>query len=276
MGRPKSSVVGLLMTTVTLCLPAVARSGSIYVEGYNSDLGILNPTTGAITEIGPTLSGSTPVKLGGLGIAANGQLYGLGTDQNFYEVNANTGALTFIASTSIGISEGFSMGNSSNGTLYAEGNGVVYTVNPSTGSLTTLGNLGFDTGADINGDANGNLYIIQNNNESLYSVSLTTGAATRIGPGNYGTIFGMAYTNGTMYAMQFNGTGIYSLNLATGADTLVSNYDPSIIGSIYTAAAQISSVPEPSGFILLGVAALIVIGMRASTASGIRRLREVS
>lgn len=146
MRRLRIWFLGLLATTATLGVPAVGRAGQIYVEGYNSELGILDPTTGAITAIGSTLSGSTLVKLGGLGFAANGQLYGLGRDRNFYEVNVKTGALTFIASTSIGTSEGYSMGNSSTGVLYAERNGTVYTVNPSTGALKTLGNLGFNSG----------------------------------------------------------------------------------------------------------------------------------
>jgi hypothetical protein len=38
--------------------------------------GLLDPTTGAIMAIGPTLRGPTLVKLVGLGFAANGQLYG--------------------------------------------------------------------------------------------------------------------------------------------------------------------------------------------------------
>ena len=134
--------------------------------------------------------------------------------------------------------------------------------------LTTLGSLGFNTGADINGDASGHLYIIDNSNQSLYSVSPTTGASTLVGSGNYGTIAGVAFTDGTMYAMQFStGNGIYALNLSTGAATLVSSYTPSIIGSIDTAAAAISSVPEPSGFMLLGTVALILIGMRLHGAS---------
>lgn len=259
MGRLKTLIMGLLVTATAFGVPAVARAGSIYVEGYNSALGTLNPTTGVITEIG-----STSVKLGGLAFGANGKLYGLGLDENLYLVNTATAALTLIGPCPVDLTPGGggSLGNASDGTLYAVGTGVVSTVNPNTGALTTLGNLGFTTGADINGDANGNLYIIRNTTESLYSVSPTTGAGTLIGPGTYDTVFGMAFSDGTMYAMQFQGTGIYALNLATGSGTLVSNYDPSIIGSIYTAAAQVQSVPEPSGFVLLGTAGIALISLR--------------
>jgi hypothetical protein len=149
------------------------------------------------------------------------------------------------------------MGTTSDHTLYADGNGVVYTINPTTVASTVVGNLGFTTTADINGDASGHLYIINNSNESLYSVSRTTGAGSLIGPGTYGDIDGMAFTNGTMYAMERFGTGIYALDLSNGSSTLVSNYNSSIIGNVYTAGSPFA-VPEPSSLALLGIGAISV------------------
>jgi len=271
MRQMTSLIAGLLLTVLTIGNPSVATAGQIYVEGYNSELAILDPTTGAITEIGATLNGSTLVKLGGMAFSASGTLYGLGLDNNLYTVNTATAALTLIGPAPVSFANGGSMGNTSNGAIYAVGDGVVYTYNPNTGAFTNIGNLGFNTGADINGDGSGNLYIIQNANESLYRVNPLTGQGTLIGPGNYGGVFGMAFSNGAMYAMQFEGTGIYALDLATGSDTLVSNYNPSIIGSIYTAAAQISSVPEPSAITMSVIAGLTLAGYY-----GCRRLKATT
>ena len=109
------------------------------------------------------------------------KLDGLGADDNFYSVNTTTGALTLIGHTGITFGGGWSIGNTSDGTIYADGAGVVYTINPTTGGPTTVGDLPFTTSADINGDDSGKLYIINNSNHGLYSVSRTTGVGTLIG-----------------------------------------------------------------------------------------------
>jgi hypothetical protein len=54
-----------------------------------------------------------------------------------------------------------------------------------------------------------------------------------------------------MFAMQYSGTGIYSLNLTNGQSTLVTNYDSSIIGTIYTACCNFQSAPAPALSILV-------------------------
>ena len=261
--------IALFGIVLALGLPAGARAGLIYVAGTNDVLGTLDPTTGTITAIGPTNVGSTPVLLGGLAFGLDGKLYGLGGDNNFYSVNTTTGALTLIGFTGI-LAGGWSMGNTSDGTVYADANGVVYTINPTTGAPTTVGHLPFNTGADINGDDRGNLYIINNSDHGLYSASRATGVGTLIGgtSNTYGNIFGMAFANGTMYAMQQGGTGLYAVNLTTGNATFVTNFSTSIIGDISTAAAPlVSSVPEPSSLALFGTGLLALVGM------GFTRLR---
>ena len=55
-----------------------------------SGRGLLDSTTGAIAAIGPTLCGSTLVRLDGPGLAVNGQLSGLGPGENLYPVNPAT------------------------------------------------------------------------------------------------------------------------------------------------------------------------------------------
>ncbi len=250
-----AGLIGLLSVAVALGSPARVRAGSLYVEGTNSVLATLDPTTSTVTEIG-----TTSERLGGLGFGSNGTLYGLGDNGDLYVVNTATAALTLIGATGLNLSVGYSMGTTSDHTLYADGNGVVYTINPTTAAPTLVGNLGFTTTAEINGDASGHLYIINNSNESLYSVSRTTGAGSLIGAGTYGDIDGMAFTNGTMYAMQRFGTGIYALDLSNGSGTLVANYSTSIIGNVYAASGSFQAIPEPSSLALLGIGTLVVSG----------------
>jgi hypothetical protein len=186
--RSIAFTVGLTATVLALTFPLNARAGSFYVVGTTepllnppasgATLGILNAATGQITSIG-----SLSEPLGGLALAPNNTLYGLGFNGDLYTVNATTAALTLVGPTGV-VQGDFSLGITSDGTLYNDSAGVVYTVNPSTGAATKLGPLGFETGAQINGDASGNLYIVNNSNDSLYSVSRTTGAATLIGPGS--------------------------------------------------------------------------------------------
>jgi hypothetical protein len=75
----------------------------------------------------------------------------------------------------------------------------------------------------------------------------------------------MVFSDGTMYAIEVLGTsGIFSLDLTDGASTLISNYNPSVIGSIVAAAdiPSAQSVPEPSSFTLTVIASLALIGCR--------------
>jgi hypothetical protein len=263
--RSIAFAVGLPAMVLALSFSVDARAGSLYVVGTtepevvppgSTTLGILNTATGQITSIGTT---SQP--LGGLALGPNHTLYGLGYNGDLYTVNATTAALTLVGPSGV-VQFDFSLGVTSDGTLYNDSMGVVYTVNPHTGAAAKLGSLGFETGAQIAGDASGNLYIINNSNLSLYRVSRTTGAGTLIGPGTYSTINGMVFSGGTMDAIEVLRTGVYSLNLTNGASTLISNYNQSIIGSILEAANISSAVPEPSSFTLTVIASLALIGCR--------------
>jgi len=236
-----------------------ARGDVVYIASSNDNLATLNPTTGTITPIG-----QTSITLDGIGFSASGQLYGLGSDANIYKVNTSTAALTLVGATNMSFSGGATLGASSNGTLYAvNGVGNIGTVNPNTGAATPLGNIGFTINSNPSGNGGSGLYEIGNGN--LYSINPATGAGTLIGAGSYNTvIYALTYADGTMYAMEANGSspGIYSVNLATGNSTLVSNYNPSVVGDVYAAATlTTASVPEPTSLVLvICVAALCGLG----------------
>jgi hypothetical protein len=89
----KRYAFGIVMFVISWVLgaPTASRAGQIYIEGTSSELGTLDPTTGAITVVGQTSE-----LLGGLGFDANGKLYGLGFNGDLYSVNTSTAALSLI------------------------------------------------------------------------------------------------------------------------------------------------------------------------------------
>jgi hypothetical protein len=247
MGRLTAFKVGLTAMLLVAGAPAGARAGLIYVEGSASALATLDPTTGAMTEIGPT-----SVLLYGLGFDDAGKLYGLGADRNLYGVNTSTAALTLIGSYTGDFNSGASMGSASDGTLYSvNGVGDIWTVNPTSGAATPLGNMGFATNSDPSGDAGSGLYII--GGQDLIKIDRATGAGSPVGTGSYNSvIFGLAYTNNTMYAIEGKGPGIYAVDLASGHSEPVSSYSTSVVGTVEAAAAiNSASVPEPSSLVMV-------------------------
>jgi hypothetical protein len=282
--RPRLSwpalTFGSVLLSVVLAVPESARAGGIfYVEGANSTLAKLDPISGAVTVIGTTKLGNTPVLLDGLAFGPDGTLFAVDNNNiqppNFYRVDAATGALTFIGATSMDFSNGGSMGNASDRTIYAVGTGNLYTINPLTGASTKIGPLGFTTGADINGDAAGNLFIIRNSTHDLYSVSRVNGAGTLIGPTGLNQIFGMAFTGDPMYAMDTNQGvfGVYAMNLSTGQGTLVSHYDHSGIDYINTASPGFAA-PEPASLTVLAIGMAGMAGY--SFLKGLRNYNAIS
>jgi hypothetical protein len=248
--RPNAIRIGV-SAVLLACIANPLHADTIYVEGTNSTLATLDPTTGAVQVIGPT----SGILLGGLGFSSNGTLYGLDVGMNLYSVSTSTGVATLLGPTGLTYGgNGYAMGATSDGTLFLQNSGNLYVFNPTTDHASLLGPLGFSTSADVNGDASNNLYTIKSDGSaSLYSANKTTGQTTLIGAGSAGIVVGMAFANDTMYAMGYGGsTGVFSVSLMDGHDTLVSHYDTSEIGGIYTAATEfsISSVPEPSAFAL--------------------------
>ena len=234
------SIAGRIYTAAADFRNTPAAASRIFIEGSNDILATLDPTTGQIQKIGPT-----SVSLAGLGFGVDGTLFGLSEDDQLYRVDPATADLTVIGPCPVSHSGGFAMGATSDGTLYVQANGVVSIVNPANGALTALGDLGFVTPSDLNGDNEGNLYIIRDATRSLYRVDRATGAATLLGQGSYGSVYGLASCDGTMYAIEYSGTGIYSLDLTNGESTLVARYDQSIVGRIYTAAADFRGSSAP-------------------------------
>ena len=242
---------------------ATAGAASVFIETDQDQFGTLDPTTGAYHQIG-----TTSVLLGGLGYGPGGQLYGIDVAGDLYAVNTANANLTLIGATGLGTaSKGWSMGSTSDGTLYANWDGSSYVVNPTTAAASLLGSLGYITGDGMNGDASGHLYIgLNNGTVGLASFNRTTGLASLVGSPNsdYHALFGMAYSGGTMYGMRNDDADIFAINLQDGTTTLSATYDRSLIGGVY-AAAPLGTVPEaglPTGFVAIIMSGLVLLGRR--------------
>jgi hypothetical protein len=247
--KPCLFFLALLAATCLLMGFARPTTAGIIVEGSSSKLGVLDPSTGTITVIG-----STSVMLYGLGFDNSGSLYGLGADKNLYAVNSATASLSQIGAYTGNFNGGAALGGGPGGTLYStNGIGDLWTVNAASGAATYVGNMGIETNSNPSSDGGSGLFITAGND--LYRINPSNSVTTLVGPGSYGEIFGLAYTSGTMYAIEAGGSGVYALNLGTGQSTLVSNYDNSVIGGVYAAAAI--AIPEPSSFVIVSIAIAI-------------------
>jgi hypothetical protein len=250
----------LLMSVVCVAsLANYANASVIYVEAGTNQFGTIDPTTGAYHYIG-----TTTVQLGGLGFASDGRLYGLAADSMLYIVNTATAELTSVGLANLGPRSSWGMGATSDGTLYANWSNNIYVINPQNAASTLVGPLGVVTGDGMSGDGSGHLYIGKNTAPSgLLSVDRTTGQASSVGGvnTNYDWLFGMAFTDGTMYGLRYDNGQIFALDLSNGNTTLTSTYDVNAAGHVYAAAAQISTVPEPTTLIIWSLLGAAGIGL---------------
>jgi hypothetical protein len=230
----------------------------VYVVANSGQFGQLNLSTGAYTLIGNPPSNV----VGGLGFGPGGQLYGFGLDNNLYKLDSVGNGTLVGPATGLSHGGGWGFGGASDGTLYAQGAGVMYTLDPTTGAPTVLGNEGFDSGSCPVTDASGNLFLDQNGSGELYSINKTTGAGTAIGHmATASTVDAMAWAGGAMYAIDFAGD-IYRVNTSTAAVTLVATSNPGVSGEIVGAASNFQAVPEPVSMLALGAGALALLRRR--------------
>lgn len=143
---------------------------------------------------------------------------------NLYRFDLSTGQTTLIAPQ--GTTDSLeALAFNSAGTLYGLGklDGNLYTVNTSTGVLTAVGNVGFNVGSPVGGltfRPDGTLYATID--DALYTLNTANGHATAVYAPDPTSPLG-------------NPTGVFSIS-----------------GLAFAAA-----VPEPSSFLLCGVAASI-------------------
>ena len=174
-----------------------AATGS---NGMGGNLYMIDPTTAAMTVVGPIInaSGGLPIAMTGLAFnPLNGRLYG---------VTANAG-----------------QGGGNNSVLKS-----LVTINPATGVATVIGSLGSLSASDISFRSDGVLFGYQaggtgGGTRSMLTINLTTGAATAVGTtGLTATVGGgLAFSPaGTLYVSPIGANGtLDTLDTTTGART---------------------------------------------------------
>jgi WD40 repeat protein len=255
---------------------AASRPADAGLVGNDDKSGMLynvNIATGAASD--PRSTGISD--LVGIAYSPGGMLYGLTaflggpTPNALYRINPTTGASSLVGATGLkGVFEGDLGFDPTTGVLYGvqnvtTGGESLFTINTSTGVATTVGNVEKD--GDLSAlafDKNGNLFILDDDNETLLEVNKSNGSIIHsvslsldLGP-----VGGMAFnpSSGQLYVVDgsdgaYAGTNsLYTLNTTTGALTLIGNTDlpAGLAGLTFTAA----SVPEPSGWSLLGMGSL--------------------
>src|SRR5208282_1824549 len=219
-----------------------------YVSMYT-----INPTTGALTSIGPPVStygysaygeSLTVDPFGKFVYATNsGDVYDFGDGANgnlaMYTINATTGALTSIGtipvegsadSVVVDPSGKFVYVASASGTPGSAGSVSMYTINATTGALASTGTIAAGAGpVSVVVDPSGKFAYVANfnsNDVSMYTIDVTTGALTPTGTiaaGLSPTSIAVHPSGKFAYVTNSaaNDVSMYSIDGATGALTLI-------------------------------------------------------
>jgi hypothetical protein len=280
LGIVRTATFALLLAVCANPASADIVYGVTGAGGSASSLYTVDPTTGAVT-----LVGAVGVSLNGIAYdSQNSTLYGIAgsSNSNLVTINTTTGAATVVGSLGNSIAAQGIAYNSATNTLYAyskipastsfpEG---LYTLNTTTGAASIVGSgsmLGFTSSGDgLAVDSSGRVYLAPGGasggsgqpHANLYTINSTTGLASQ-GP----SFSGAPLANSQMKAMSFDSSGnmygldfipggafttdLVSINPTTGAITNIGSTQNGLDGISFAPSA---AVPEPSSFILVGLA----------------------
>ena len=231
---------------------APGPNGSLLTMSFDGNLDSINPSTGAVSVIGPTgfTDCSTPTTAtcgphSQLSFGkAGGTLYATDFANNLYTVNPVTGKATLVGSTGIPAVPS-----------------IPASINPD-GSFNFYDENLFDAGGKLFANFDAASFNFATSDLSiaispaLYQIDPNTGAATKVAATDMGLIT-IINLNGTVYG--FNGltSQVVTLDVLNGNTTVVSGFDPAV-GLIEGAAAV--PTPEPTAIVLtgLGMAGILV------------------
>jgi PEP-CTERM motif len=253
---------------------AAARGGdvSVFVSGSGNEFGTLDVNTGVFTQIGlyPLPYGPGNVdNVYGLGFTGPGQLSAIDQNGVVYAVDSTNANLTLLTSTGIFPSGG---GGDGNGHLYFFNTGGAAvdptpdfdSVNVATGVVTTVASFPAGNDGFVAVGSSGNLFVTGYgaNGDDLYRIDPSTGLVTDLGPTGVLQLIAGVFAGSTLYGFDPFG-GIYTVDTSTGVATAMGTYNLPGGDSIYAAAFQSQSVPEPSSLILLAGGTVCVAGLVA-------------
>jgi len=261
----------LVILSIFLMILSLSFSSDIYAgailygsDAYTQELYIIDQTNASTIKVG---SFGVDGYMAGLAYDVdNDIMYGTttGTDK-LYSINYTTGHANLIGDLGFTLMHGLAYDNSSN-TLFgafgmSEGDGL-YKIDVDTGSSTLIGHIGYfysDHRNTVHGLAihqlTNELYgIISGPSEDsvLIKINKTTGDGIFLWKYSSIHISGLTFLpDGTLYATD-NWTGeLYRLNTISSSTQLIGN-----TGFEY--ALGLTSVPEPSSLLLLGIGAFIL------------------
>jgi len=195
-------------------------NGSLLSITISGDLVRINPTTGAVTDIGPTGVGSDAFELA----EVRGKLYLTDFQNDIYTVNPQTGTATLLRATGMPPDPAipFSVNTDNTINLCDE---VLYGVAGKLFATFDAFTLDPNTFAQVPDDCCG---------PALYEIDPNTGIATLIAPHTSLNLEAAVETNGKYYTFKWVITGLtefgpqiktqlLTLNLTTGATTQVVN-----------------------------------------------------
>lgn len=262
-----------ILTVVLLAGSSIsqARGGTLYGNSLDGTLYQIDPATGAAT--GGISTGLTSL----LGIAFNssGTLFGLTTltgtptANALYQINPATGVSSLVGETGLSnIFEG-DLAFNSTGTLYGiqDASGTdsreLFAIDTTTGHATIVGSIS-TMNSDYSGlafDSSGKLFALDTQNSLLVELDPLTAAviATVSIDLTLGDVAGLTFDPATGQAYVADGgvggtNSLYTLDVTTGALTLVgvTGVPGGIAGLSFGPTA--AAIPEPSSFILGGIA----------------------
>jgi hypothetical protein len=250
---------------------ALSLSGIAYVNG--TLYGVTNSMTGSV-NLGPSganysnslvtinMSTGAATLVAGNGTLANPSNLGTSAQVQSLAYDSSTNSLYGFSKSGVGsspVSNSLVLINTSTGLASQVGSGTGIT-------QTTMGNgMAFDS--------SGNGYLApfaltSPTNGAMYSVNASSGAATSSGLG----FSNVPISGSNMKAMAFDGTGLlYGLDFGGGSTDLVlltntgsswsmmnSSWSMMNLGTTPTAFVGIAFVPEPSSFVLVGLATTVI------------------
>ncbi len=215
-----------------------------YYAGTGSGIATINVTTGQIKP-GSAISGGPgspvglapdPLPAGTPPVMLTANAYMLGTaaqgvENPFGIVDLNSGAFTLIGNMGSGGYDGLAV---SNGALYTEQNGLLYSVNTTNANLTLIGGVTGTPNLATFGSTTTGLYGLAGTGSfevaTLFSINPETGAIAPIGPigasaipNGQGYYARLSVGSSTLY-VEFN-SNLYTINTTTGAATQVGTTD---------------------------------------------------
>jgi hypothetical protein len=252
----KLSIATFGAAAITLGTGEMAKAGLNFISTYPGQVGVINTSTGAFTEVA---SGSF---MADIALSSGNKLFG-SDFSNLVGINPALGTFSTIGSFGASIN---GLGFASNNSLYGTGSSGFYGINTLTGAASLIANIaGFSSSGDLAYDVANNRFLATSGGDSLWSIALN-GSATKIGDIGFSQVYGLLFDQATLYG--YAGKQQIAIDTATGAGT----FSKDLAGVIGDSAGAASATPVPEPVTVLG--SLLGMGALGSVRSRHKSQRQ--